>query len=143
MSKFFEDDLKKAIEKYQKQGVTKATMRGVYADLAKLKPVIEKIQEEYIYLLCYYESDAIFCGWADRQDEMKNMSFITHEIQNKFTEIYALILLGLGLEETIPEKEYLVNSTKLSNNITRCILEKLMDMQNENGQSITGKEKEE
>lgn len=73
-------------------------MQGVYDDLKKLKPVIEKIYDEHIFYLSYWEGECGYHGWDWSKDngEMKNMATITDEITNKFLEIYALILLGLG-----------------------------------------------
>lgn len=76
----------------------KATMRGVYDSLVKLKPLIENFYSEYIFYLSYWKDDCAFHGWEWSKDDgtMANMAKITDGITDKFEEIYALILAGLG-----------------------------------------------
>ena len=73
-------------------------MQGVYRDLQKLKPVIEKIYDDYIFYLNYWKNDAPYHGWLWDEDDgrLENQAKITDEITEKFKEIYALILVGLG-----------------------------------------------
>ena len=73
-------------------------MSGVYRDLQKLKSLIEKFYDDYIFYLNYWENDAPYHGWDWSEDDgrMKNQAVITDGIIEKFKEIYALILAGLG-----------------------------------------------
>ena len=73
-------------------------MRGVYRDLQKLKPLIEKFYDDYIFYLSYWESEAPYHSWDWSEDDgrLENQAKITDEITEKFKEIYALILAGLG-----------------------------------------------
>ena len=79
-------------------GCEKATMQGVHDDLIRLKPLIEKFYDKYIFYLSYWESECGFHGWEWSKDDgtMANMAKITDRIMTKFEEIYALILAGLG-----------------------------------------------
>lgn len=76
----------------------KATMKCVYDDLIKLKPVIESVFDEHIFFLDYWRCDCGYHGWDWTKDDgtMKNMENITKGITYKFLEIYAMILGGLG-----------------------------------------------
>lgn len=76
----------------------KVCMKGVDKDLRKLKPVIEKIYDEYIFYLDYWSTECMYFGWDWDEDngEMRNQKKITAGITKKFHEIYALILAGLG-----------------------------------------------
>ena len=100
----FEYSAKTIKEIMAKYNLSPVVMKGVYGDLKKLKPVIENIYDKYIFYLSYWESECGYHGWDWSKDngEMKNMATITDEITNKFLEIYALILLGLG--ESIDEQ---------------------------------------
>ena len=87
-------------------------MVGVKNDLQKLKSVIEKVYDENIFYLNYWETDAPYFGWRWSEDDgsMENQKRITEGITDKFKEIYALILAGLGeqckeIEETKGETE--------------------------------------
>ena len=73
-------------------------MQGVYRDLQKLKPLIEKFYDDYIFYLSYWESEAPYHSWDWSEDDgrLENQAKITDEITEKFKEIYALILAGLG-----------------------------------------------
>ena len=73
-------------------------MQGVYRDLQKLKPLIEKFYDDYIFYLSYWENEAPYHGWDWSEDDgrLENQAKITDEITEKFKEIYALILAGLG-----------------------------------------------
>ena len=73
-------------------------MQGVYKDLQKLKPLIEKFYDDYIFYLDYWINDASYHGWDWSEDDgrMENQATITDRITEKFKEIYALILAGLG-----------------------------------------------
>ena len=79
-------------------GCQKADMYGVYNDLKKLKPIIEKIYDEDIFYLDYWSSECAWHGWDWSKDNgsMASMHKITGGITDKFEEIYALILAGLG-----------------------------------------------
>lgn len=94
----FKYSAKKINEMIEKNGCQKATMIGVYNDLKKLKPIIEKIYDENIFYLSYWKSECVFFGWEWDKDDgrMASMAKITDEISEKFLEIYALILAGLG-----------------------------------------------
>ena len=73
-------------------------MQGVYRDLQKLKPLIEKFYDDYIFYLSYWESEAPYhgCDWSEDDGRLENQAKITDGITEKFKEIYALILAGLG-----------------------------------------------
>lgn len=79
-------------------GCQKATMTGILDNLEELKPLIEQFYDEHIFYLSYWESECAFHGWSWAEDDgtMKNMAKITDGITDKFQEIYALILAGLG-----------------------------------------------
>ena len=95
---YSKDSINKLIEQYEKQGLQKATMLGVYADLKRLKPVIEELYNNRIFFLSYWKDDCPYFGWSWSNDngKMKSMATITDSITEKFKEIYALILIGLG-----------------------------------------------
>lgn len=97
MSKFqySADKINKLIDE---SGCQKATMSGVYKDLQKLKPIIEQLYDKNIFYLDYWASDCIWHGWDWLSDNgtMASMHKITSDITDKFKEIYALILAGLG-----------------------------------------------
>ena len=79
-------------------GCKKATMKGVHDDLARLKPLVENFYDKHIFYLSYWKNDGPFHGWEWSKDDgtMANMAKITDGIADKFEEIYALILAGLG-----------------------------------------------
>lgn len=79
-------------------GYKKVAMKGVYDDLIKLKPVIEKIFDEQVFYLDFWRCDCAYHGWDWTKDDgtMENMKNITEGITDKFIEIYAMILGGLG-----------------------------------------------
>lgn len=79
-------------------GLKKVAMKGVYCDLEKLKPLIEDFYEKHIFYLSYWENDAPYFGWDLRSGDGRNMAEITDGITERFKEIYALILAGLGEE---------------------------------------------
>lgn len=85
-------------KKIEEMNLHKATMAGVIHDLQALKPVIEKIYDERIFYLDEWISDCAFHGWDWSKDDgrMEDMHTITSGITDKFIEIYALILAGLG-----------------------------------------------
>ena len=84
-------------------GLAKVTMSGVHSDLTKLKPLIEDFYDKHIFYLSYWENEAPYFGWDMSTGTAKNMAEITDGITQRFKEIYALILAGLG--ETIGEKD--------------------------------------
>ena len=75
-----------------------ATMTGVHDDLLDLKPIIEKLYDDKIFYLNYWKSECVWHGWDWSKDgeTMANMDKITTGITDKFLEIYAMILGGLG-----------------------------------------------
>ena len=75
-----------------------ATMTGVHDDLLDLKPIIEKLYDDKIFYLNYWKSECVYHGWDWSKDgeTMANMDKITTGITDKFLEIYAMILGGLG-----------------------------------------------
>ena len=77
-------------------GLTKVTMTGVYCDLTKLKSLIEDFYDKHIFYLNYWETDAPYFEWELSTGAAKNMAEITDGITQRFKEIYALILAGLG-----------------------------------------------
>lgn len=89
------DTINKMIED---SGCKKATMKGVHDDLIRLKPLIENFYDKYIFYISYWKDDCPFHGWEWSKDDgtMTNMAKITDGITDKFEEIYALILAGLG-----------------------------------------------
>lgn len=98
------------IKKYKEEKhLSKAAMQGVFNDLKNLKPLIEQLYEDKIFYLNYWESECPWHGWNWSKDDgtLQNMAEITEGISDRFEEIYALILIGLGynsVEEMI-EKE--------------------------------------
>lgn len=107
MTKFIysKDSINAMIDQACAKGMGKATMRGVYRDLQRLKPIIEKFYDENIFYLSFFASDAPFMGWTGEQ--ISPMLEITSGITEKFQEIYALILCGLG--ERLDNQEQEVN----------------------------------
>ena len=75
-----------------------ATMTGVHDDLLDLKPIIEKRYDDKSFYLNYWKSECVWHGWDWSKDgeTMANMDKITTGITDKFLEIYAMILGGLG-----------------------------------------------
>ena len=98
--KYSKDSINKLMNQYKEQGLQKATMLGVYSDLEKLKPIIEELYNNKIFFLSYWKDDCPYFGWSWAKDNgsMKSMATITDSITEKFEEIYALILTGLGEE---------------------------------------------
>lgn len=82
-----------------KFGTHKVCMRGTYADLEELKTIIEELYSSKINYLTYWESECPYHGWSWANDDgtMRNQANVTDGITDKFIEIYALILSGLGL----------------------------------------------
>ena len=91
---YSKDEINAMIDEYIEKGMQRAKMMGVHDDLARLKPVIEKIYEEDIFYLSYFATDAAYMGWTSKA--LSPMLQITDGITQKFKEIYALILCGLG-----------------------------------------------
>ncbi len=92
---------KEKIDKIIKENnLSPVIMLGVKRDLQNLKPVIEQIYDEHIFYLSYWEGECGYHGWDWSEDNgrMKNQAKITDGITQKFLEIYALILAGLGEE---------------------------------------------
>lgn len=78
-----------------------AIMEGVKKDLENLKPIIQRLYDENIFYLSYWESECPFHGWDWSKDNgsMSSMAYVCDEITHKFEEIYALIKIGLGEDE--------------------------------------------
>lgn len=100
--------VKKRIQEFidkekQQNNLRRAAMNGVIADLRKLKPIIEDLYDDEIFYLDYWETDCVYHGWDWSEDDgtMKSMSYICDQISEKFEEIYALILIGLGEEKEV------------------------------------------
>ena len=74
------------------------TMTGVRDNLLDLKPIIEKLYDDKIFYLNSWKSECVWHGWDWSKDyeTMANMAKITTGITDKFLEIYAMILGGLG-----------------------------------------------
>lgn len=87
------------VDEYRAKGIGKANMLAVHNDLKRLKPIIEKIYAKNIFCLSYFAVDAPFFGWT--AENISPLLRITNGITQRFCEIYALILCGLGerLEE--------------------------------------------
>lgn len=87
-----------------------ACMVGVHKDLENMKERIEKDYVDNIFYLDYWEGECVWHGWIWSEDDgaMKSQKYITDGITNRYLEIYALILLGLGYNsyEEMEEKEY-------------------------------------
>lgn len=97
MSKF--DYSKKEINDIITQSNLKpVVMEGVFNDLKELKPAIEELYDNKIFYLSYFATDAPYFGWIGKeaQEKIEEMLKITDAISQKFIEIYALILAGLG-----------------------------------------------
>ena len=95
--------IKEKIDKFIKKekaehNLQPAIISGVVNDLKELKPIIEKLYNERIFYIDYWEDECPYHGWDWSKDDgsMKSMSYICDEITNKFEEIYALIEIGLG-----------------------------------------------
>ena len=89
------DKINKMIEE---SGLQKVCMQGCYRDLERLKPIIEKLYDENIFYIDYWVSECGYHGWEWGKDDgrLKSQKDITGGIHQKFMEIYALILAGLG-----------------------------------------------
>ena len=79
-------------------GLQKVCMQGCYKDLERLKPIIEKIYDEHVFYIDYWVHECGYHGWDWSKDDgrLKSQKDITESISQKFKEIYALILAGLG-----------------------------------------------
>ena len=97
MSKFTysADKINKMIDD---NGYKPVAMTGVRDDLLDLKPIIEKLHDDKIFYLNSWQSECAWHGWDWSKDDgtMANMAKITTGITDKFLEIYAMILGGLG-----------------------------------------------
>lgn len=101
MSYFLEDTSfgkEKITKMVAELGVSKVAMEGVANDLKRLKPLIEAFYKEHIFYLSYWKGECAYHGWSWLEDDgrMANMAKITDGITERFNEIYALILAGLG-----------------------------------------------
>lgn len=88
-------EINKIIEEINLQ---KAFMKGVVNDLIRLKSIIEKLYRDEVFHLNYWASECAYFGydWSKDDGSMKSQYEITNGITQKFREIYALILAGLG-----------------------------------------------
>lgn len=79
-------------------GLKKVCMHGVHRDLEKLKSVIEQLYDDSIFYIDYWVSECPYHGWEWSEDDgaLQSQKDITEGIRQKFIEIYALILAGLG-----------------------------------------------
>ena len=79
-------------------GLKKVCMYGAHRDLEKLKPVIEQLYDDSIFYIVYWVSECPYHGWEWSKDDgtLQSQKDITEGIHQKFIEIYALILAGLG-----------------------------------------------
>ena len=104
MNKFYysRDDIKKYIKEHN---LKKVCMKGVYNNLKRLKPIIEKVyNNDDVFYLDYWVNECAYHGWEWNKDDgtLANQKIISEEIMRKFIEIYALILGGLG--EEVPDQ---------------------------------------
>ena len=87
-----------------------ACMAGVHNDLQKMKERIEKDYADNIFYFDYWEGECVWFGWEWSKDDgrLASQKYITDSIINRYLEIYAFILLGLGYNsyEEMEEKEY-------------------------------------
>lgn len=99
--KYSSEKINNLIKQYD---LSPVTMKGVKEDLERIKPVIEDIYNKHIFYLSYWKADCGYFGWdwVRDNDRLTNMAEITDGITDRFLEIYALILSGLG--ETIDEQ---------------------------------------
>lgn len=94
--------LKYSAEKINKMiddsGLKSVCMQGAIDDLQELKPAIEEFYDKYINYLSYWKCECAYHGWDWSKDDgrLRNQAKITDGITEKFEEIYALILAGLG-----------------------------------------------
>ena len=93
--KYSANKINKMIEE---SGLQKVCMQGCHKDLERLKPIIEKLYDEHIFYIDYWVSECAYHGWEWSKDDgtLKSQKDITEGIHQKFIEIYALILAGLG-----------------------------------------------
>lgn len=93
--KYSADKINKIIKDSNLQEVC---MQGCHKDLEKLKPIIEKLYDEHIFYIDYWVCECGYHGWDWSKDDgrLKSQKDITEGIRQKFIEIYALILAGLG-----------------------------------------------
>ena len=93
--KYSAKTINKLIEEYNLNPVC---MKGTQNELENLKSYIEEFYDKYIFYLSYWKGDAPYHGWLWSEDDgrMANQAKITDGITDKFYEIYALILSGLG-----------------------------------------------
>lgn len=84
-------------EKAEHPNLQPAIMDGVVGDLQRLKPIIERLYDENIFYMSYWEDECPFHGWKWSKDDgtMSSMAYICDEITKKFEEIYGLIRIGL------------------------------------------------
>lgn len=76
----------------------KVCTNEVQISLNRLKPIIEFIYSMYIFPLNFWQGDLLYykTEYNKNDNDINNQANITNEITNKFKEIYALIMCGLG-----------------------------------------------
>ena len=105
------EDINKLMTKFKEENnLHPVCMAGVHEDLKNMKKRIEKDYIDNIFYFDYWEDECCFHGWEWSKDNgiMKSQKYITDGIVNRYLEMYALILLGLGYNsfEEMEEKEY-------------------------------------
>lgn len=105
--------VQKTMENFKTAGRHKVAMKGIYDDLTDLKSRIESLYTEKVFDLDSWTDDAPYHGWSwkDNYDELQNIIEITGGIEDRFIEIYSLILLGLGeeIEDTPEDSKQILN----------------------------------
>lgn len=93
--KFLGTDINNKIDE---NNLNKVCMEGTFRELKHLKPIIEMFFSRYIEYLDYWKGECGYHGWNWNDDDgtIKNQALITSGITQKFIEIYALILSGIG-----------------------------------------------
>lgn len=97
---YFKYSYEKIGEFMDKNKMQKVDLFGIDHNLQKIKQKIEEIYNEEIFYLSYWKDECVYHGWSWAKDDgtMENAAKITDGITDKFNEIYALILMGMGLE---------------------------------------------
>jgi len=109
--KYSREKINELMTKFKEENdLRPACMKGVRKDLENMKERIEKDYVDNIFYLDYWETECPYHGWMWSEDDgtMKSQAYITEGITNRYLEMYALILLGLGYNsyEGMEEKEY-------------------------------------
>lgn len=98
MDNAFRHSADKINQMIDEQNVRPVCMNGVRKDLETLKPLIEQLYNDHVFYLSCWISECGFHGWSWDKDNgrLTEQEAITDGITEKFKEIYALILAGLG-----------------------------------------------